>query len=577
VLTYTNSLGTGRFHQHNDLTAIVGEETYETNQNNNYVQTNYFPVGTTAAAALANMNLGSPPNSSLAEPKPTSAVIPTRLLSFFSRVTYAFDKKYMVAVSARADGSSLFGEQNRWGYFPAASAAWRISNERFMEGVSFINDLKLRGSFGEAGNNRIAPFQYLTQFNTNSQYGLLQNLITAYASAGLANPSLKWETTTSRDIGLDATIWRNRITLAVDVYDNTTRNLLVAVPVPTTSGYTSQIQNVGATQNKGLEVQAGATILQHKAFRWTGSFNISFNQNKIVSLGNQQTNYLANSGWAGSGNPADFIVQKGQPVGAMYGYVSDGYYTTNDFNYNAQTRVYTLKPGEPNDANVTASTPMPGSIKYRGLNGDTTISANDRTIIGSAQPKFFGGFSQQFYYKNFDCSIFINFQYGNKIYNDNKLEFTSGYTPGANLLGIDKNRWHTVDGNGNIVESVVNGQVVGASPDSLNALNHGAKVWVPLVGSSSTTFQSNSWAVEDGSFIRINNVTLGYSLPAGWAHKMRMTRFRIYATVNNLAVITHYTGYDPEVNSRSGPVTPGVDYSAYPRSRTYIGGVNIAF
>ena len=166
--------------------------------------------------------------------------------------------------------------------------------------------------------------------------------------------------------------------------------------VPTVSGYTSQIQNVGATQNKGLEVQAGATILQHKAFRWTGSFNISFNQNKIVSLGNQQTNYLANSGWAGSGNPADFIVEKGQPVGAMYGYVSDGYYTTNDFNYNAQTRVYTLKPGEPNDANVTASTPMPGSIKYRGLNGDTTISANDRTIIGSAQPKFFGGFSQQF-------------------------------------------------------------------------------------------------------------------------------------------------------------------------------------
>lgn len=577
VLTYTNTMGTGRFHRHNDLTAIVGEETFETNQTNNYVQTNYFPVGTTAPAALANMNLGSPPNSSLAEPKPTSAVIPTRLLSFFGRVTYAFDKKYMLAISGRADGSSLFAQQNRWGYFPSASAAWRISNERFMERVSFFNDLKIRGSFGEAGNNRIAPFQYLTQFNTNSQYALQNNLITAYASSGLANPDLKWETTVSRDIGVDATILSNRLTLAADVYKNTTNNLLVAVPVPTTSGYTSQIENVGSTQNKGLELQLGATIMQHKAFRWTGSFNISFNQNKIISLGNQQNSYLANSGWAGSSNPSDFIVQKGQPVGSMYGYVSDGYYTTNDFTYNPQTRVYTLKAGEPNDANVTSSTPMPGSIKYKGLNGDSAISASDRTIIGNAQPKFFGGFSQQFFYKGFDCSIFINFQYGNKIYNDNKLEFSSGYTPGANLIGLDKNRWHTVDGNGNVVESVVNGQVVGASPDSLNALNRGAKVWIPLVGSSSTTFSSNSWAVEDGSYIRINNVTLGYSLPAGVVRRLKMTRFRIYATVNNLAVITHYTGYDPEVNSRNGPVTPGVDYSAYPRSRTYIGGVNIAF
>jgi TonB-dependent starch-binding outer membrane protein SusC len=377
---------------------------------------------------------------------------------------------------------------------------------------------------------------------------------------------------------VDATVLQNRLTFSIDVYDNTTRNLLVNVPVPTTSGYTAQIQNVGSTQNKGLELQAGATIMQHHAFRWTGNFNISFNRNKILSLGDQQTNYLANSGWAGAANPADYIVEKGQPVGAMYGYINEGYYSTNDFNYNPETRVYTLKSGTVDDANITASTAMPGSIKYKGLNGDTLLSANDRTIIGSAQPKFFGGFSQQFFWKSFDCSIFINFQYGNKIYNDNKLEFSSGYTPGANLLGFEKDRWHTVDGNGNVYESIVNGQIVGASPDSLNALNKGAKTWIPLVGSSSTTFASNSWAVEDGSFIRINNITLGYSLPMSLVRKMRMTRFRVYATVNNVWVFTHYSGYDPEVNTRTGtPVTPGVDYSAYPRARTYIGGVNIAF
>lgn len=579
VFTYSNSMMHGRFHEHNDLTVIAGEETYQTNENDNYVQTNYFPIGTTASAALANMNLGTPPNSSLAEPKPTSDVIPTTLLSFFSRVTYGYDKKYLFAVSVRADGSSLFAEQNRWGYFPAASAAWRISQERFMDGVHWISDLKLRGSYGEAGNNRIAPFQYLTQFNTGSAYALSDQLVTGYASAGLANPNLKWETTTSRDIGLDGGVFNSRLLFSVDVYDNTTRDLLVAVPVPTTSGYTSQIQNVGSTRNKGLEVQLTGTIMQKKSFRWTGNFNISFNRNTVISLGSEQQSYLANSGWAGSSNPADFIVKKGQPVGAMYGYESDGFYQLSDFNYNAASRVYTLKSGEPNDANVTASTPMPGSIKYKGLNGDTTITSKDMTIIGSARPKFFGGFGQQFYYKNFDCSIFVNFQYGNRIYNDNKLEFTSGYTPGAALLGIMKNRWHTVDGSGNVYEGLsASGQVVGASPDSMAALNKGAKLWIPLVGSSSTTFSPNSWATENGSFLRINNVTLGYNLPAAVVRKMKMQRFRIYATVNNLALITHYTGYDPEVNTRTGtPVTPGVDYSAYPRSRTFIGGVNVSF
>ncbi len=577
VFTYSNSGTNGRFKQHNDLTVIAGEETYSTNESDYFVQTNYFPVGTTASAALGNMNLGTPPNATLSEPKPTSNVVPTSLLSFFSRVTYGYDKKYLFSASIRADGSSLFAEQNRWGYFPAASAAWRISREKFMENLSFISDLKIRAAFGEAGNNRIAPFQYLTQFNTNSQYALAGQLVTGYAPVGLANPDLKWESTISRNLGVDASLFKDRLGFSFDIYNNTTDNLLVAVPVPTTSGYTTQTQNVGSTSNKGIELQLSSTIYQKKAFNWTASFNISFNKNTIRSLGQQQS-YLQNSGWAGSSNPADYIVKVGQPVGAMYGYVSDGFYQLSDFNYNSATRVYTLKSGVANDANVTASTPMPGSIKYKGLNGDTTITANDRTIIGNAQPKFFGGLSQTFVYKNFDCSIFINFQYGNKIYNDNKLEFSSGYTPGASLLGIMKDRWHTVDGNGNTVESLVNGQVVGASPDSLTALNKGAKLWIPLVGSSSTTFASNSWAVEDGSFIRINNVTIGYSLPASLVRKMRMQRFRIYLTGNNLAVITHYSGYDPEVNTRtSSPVTPGVDYSAYPRSRTFIAGVNVSF
>jgi hypothetical protein len=446
-----------------------------------------------------------------------------------------------------------------------------------MQPLSWISDLKIRASYGQAGNNRIAPYQYVTQFNTNYQYALANGLVTAFAPAGLANQDLKWESTTSRNLGVDASLFNDRLSFTVDVYNNTTNNLLIAVPVPTTSGYTSQIRNVGSTSNKGVEIQLSGTIMRSTAFSWTASYNMSFNQNKIRSLGGQQS-YLANSNWAGSGNPPDFIVKVGQPVGSMWGLVNDGFYKTSDFNYNPATRVYTLKPGVPSSQAVTSTMPMPGGQKFKPMNGDTTVTTNSRTIIGNAQPKFFGGLNQQFTYKNFDISIFINFQYGNKVYNYNKLEFASGYTPGANLMGFMKDRWHTVDANGNPYESISGGAVVGATPDSLNALNKNARYWIPMVGASATTFSPQSWAVEDASFIRINNITLGYSLPAKWVSKLKISRLRIYGTVNNVAVITGYSGYDPEVNTRtSSPVTPGVDYSAYPRSRSFLAGINVTF
>jgi len=578
VFTFTNSAIPGAFNQKHAITLIAGEETYQTHVKGSYVETRYFPIGTTSGAALGNMNLGTPPNSSLIEPKPTTTDVSTTLFSLFSRLTYGYDRKYLAYISVRADASSLFAPNNRWGYFPSATAAWRISQESFMQNYSWVNDLKLRVSYGSAGNNRINPYLYSPQFNTNTQYGLLDQLVTGFAPASFNNPNLKWETTISRNIGLDATLFNNRLGLTVDAYSNRTRNLLVNTPIPSSAGYTTQLQNVGSTTNQGIEVQVTGTILQNRKLTWTGSFNISFNQNKITSLGLQKS-YLQNSGWAGSGNPADYIVQVGQPVGSMYGLVTDGFYKTSDFDYNPATRVYTLKAGQPNDASITASTPMPGSLKYRGIGKDSVITASDRQIIGNAQPRFFGGLMQQVSYSGFDLSVFINFQYGNKVYNYNKLEFSSGYTPGASLMGFMKDRWHTVDGNGNVLEQLnSSGQVVGASPDSLNALNKGAKYWIPLVGSSSTSFTPQSWAVEDASFIRINNITLGYTLPVSLVRRMKLTRIRVYGTVNNVAVITGYSGYDPEVNTRRDtPVTPGVDYSAYPRSRSFIAGLNVTF
>ena len=582
VFTFTNAAMSGRFHQKNSITLIAGEETYQTHEKDSYIETRYFPVGTTASAAIGNMNLGTPPNSTFVQPKPTTADITTSLLSFFTRLTYGYDKKYLAYLSFRADGSSLFASANRWGYFPSATAAWRISQEQFMSKLDWVNDLKLRVSYGSAGNNRISPYLYAPQFATNTQYGLNEQLVTGFAPPSFSNPGLKWETTVSRNLGIDATLFNNRLGFTVDVYSNKTHDLLVNTPIPTSTGYANQLQNVGSTTDKGVEVQLTGTILQTRQVNWTANFNISFNQNKVTDLG-RQTSYLQNSGWAGANNPADYIVQVGKPVGSMYGLQTDGFYKTDDFNYNPATRVYTLKPGQPNDASITSGTPMPGWLKYKGQNGDTVITASDRTIIGQAQPKFFGGLGQNISYHGFDLSIFINFQYGNKVYNYNKLEFGSGYTPGANLLGFMKNRWHTVGDGGAVYEQTVSGPggttlVVGASPDSLNALNKGAKYWIPLAGSSSTSFTPQSWAVEDASFIRINNITLGYTLPVSLVKKMKLTRIRVYGTVNNVAVITGYSGYDPEVNTRRDtPVTPGVDYSAYPRSRNYIAGINVTF
>ena len=578
VFTFTNTGMKGTFHQHNDITLIVGEETYQTHGKGVNIETRYFPLGTSSKAALGNMNLGTPPNSSLIEPKPVTIDSTTTMLSFFSRLTYAHDKKYLAYLSIRGDGSSLFGASHRWGYFPSATVAWRISEEKFMEHAGWINDLKIRASFGEAGNNRINPYQFITQYTSGSQYGLNNQLVTAYASTALRNANLKWETTISRNLGVDGSLFNNRLGFTVDVYSNSTRDLLVNTSIPSSTGYLKQLQNVGSTTNRGVEVQLTGAIMQQKGFSWTANFNISFNKNKISSLGAVKS-FTVNSGWAGSNNPDDYIVKVGEPVGAMYGLRTDGYYKTSDFNYDPATRIYTPKPGLINNAGITSSTPMPGSIKYKGIDGDTVVGAADRTVIGYAQPKFFGGLGQQLTWKGFDFSIFINFQYGNKVYNYNKLEFTSGYTIGANLLGNMADRWHTVDKNGVVYEGLNSaGKVVGASPDSLNALNKGAKLWLPLVGASATTFMPQSYAIEDAGFIRINNITLGYSLPAALTRKLKINRLRIYGTVNNVAVITGYSGYDPEVNTRRDtPMTPGVDYSAYPRSRSFIAGVNVIF
>ncbi|OIR00110.1 TonB-dependent receptor SusC precursor [mine drainage metagenome] len=551
------------FKKNNDIDIILGEETYRLTTKTSTNIWGGYPTFTSPEVAFASTNILGKYYAAY----PKYVVTDYTSLSFFGSARYSYKQKYLLSMNLRADGSSKFAPNVRWGYFPSGSVAWRVSREKFMENIKFINDLKIRLGYGTVGNNRIADYLYISTFNPNTYYyGMNGQQVYGYTPASLANPNLKWETTINRNAGIDIAFLRSRLNLSVDYYSNSTSDLLINTPIASTYGYASQLQNIGSTSNKGWEFQLNANIVQKKAFTWNANFNISFNQNRIESLAQGQTSFLTTSGWGVSGQPADYIVKVGESVGSMYGLVTDGIYQVSDFDYNQASKTYTLKAGVVSDAAIIGP-PQPGMLKLKDLNGDGVVDLNnDRTIIGNANPKFQGGLNQQFVYKNFDASIFINFVYGNNIYNANKIEFTNGYTPNSNLLAVMQDRWRTVDNTGAVV----------TDPAALTALNANAKIWRPIT--SAGAFYLHSWAIEDGSFLRINNVSFGYTIKTNKLKTAGISRLRFYTTVNNLAIFTKYSGYDPEVNVRySNPLTPGLDYSAYPKSRSIIFGVNVSF
>jgi TonB-linked SusC/RagA family outer membrane protein len=432
-----------------------------------------------------------------------------------------------------------------------------------MDNVKWLNDGKLRIGFGSVGNDRISDLLYLQLYGVTGQYAFNHSILPGLAQSALANPDLRWEKNTTRNIGLDLSMLNNRLQFTVDVYKNTAKDLLLAVNIPPTTGYTSQLQNIGSTSNRGVEFQINAIPVSKKDFTWNTNFNIAFNKNRVENLGGP-TQITRNSGWQGSDGVDDYLVKVGEPVGLMYGFVTDGFYGVNDFDYNSTTRTYTLKAGIA--ANGVYGTPQPGMLKWKDLNGDGTITADgDRQVIGNANPDFTGGWNNQFQYKNFDMSIFVNFVVGNDIYNANKLEWTDGAFLNLNMLNIMKDRWTNINAQGQVV----------TDPTELAKLNENAKIWSPV---RVQRWWLHSWAVEDGTYLRINNVTFGYTLPRKVLDKMKISTLRVYGTVNNLATFTNYSGYDPDVTARrSDPLTPGVDFAAYPRARTWVAGINVTF
>lgn len=558
------------------LGLLLGEEVYMQTNRAQYIQTNFLPLDITAERAWANINQGVLPPGQSAQPVLPGTSIPVdyRLLSGFGRLTYSYDDRFLFTGTFRADGSSKFARGNKWGFFPGASAAWRLSKESFMQGATVVNDLKLRLSYGVAGNNRIADNLYRALFTAGvAPYSLNNNIVLGSAQNRLSNEGLKWESTTTRNVGLDLALLQNRVQLTVDVYSNTTSDLLLEKPLAAFVGYPFQQQNVGKTANRGIEAQLTGTLVQSGNFTWTATANASHNRGKIVSLGGDQQDIPAiTSGWANQPSLVpDFVARVGQPVGQMYGYVTDGFLTADDFeSYTPSTTpgglgTWVPKQGLVNNLGLLGESQFrPGLLKLKDLNGDNKIDENDRTVIGNANPTLVGGLNQQFTYKGFDASLFLNFVLGNDVYNANKIEFTSN-TPNtafSNVLGIMGNRYRTIEADGTPITSL----------ERLREVNRDADIWTPT-----RNFFLHSWAIESGSFLRVNNLTVGYTIPKTLTTRAKLQSVRFYATLNNLYTFTKYSGYDPEVNTRrNSPLTPGVDYAAYPRSRAFLFGVNLS-
>ncbi|QKJ30767.1 TonB-dependent receptor [Mucilaginibacter mali] len=570
TIDYNTSIG-----KNHTLDVILGQEINQNNGNTYNQSIKYFPAAVTAEQAFANVQQANPPSGAI-QPTPTTDVSGDRLFSFFGRMMYSYKSKYNLNLLARRDGSSKFADAHKWGTFPSAQFAWRMTEESFMKAFKhdWLNNLKLRASYGTAGNNRVSGDRiYQTIFTTSATaagYAATDASQTSgLYSANLANPNLKWETTISKDLGLDFDMLGSRLTLSLDAYINRTNDLLLQTNVPQETGYLTQYQNIGATQNKGLELQLNAAIISSKNFQWNASFNISTNKNTILALQGGVDGYLVSSGWGQNGE--DFKVQVGQPVGQYYGYVADGFYTVDDFDRTKSDIVkgsFVLKPGRTNSSVILNQAVAPGVLKLKKTTAtaDSVIRTSDRTVLGNVQAKFYGGFGNQFAYKGFDMSVFVNFSYGNKTYNANSVAYGGVYQAnGNNLLDKYVNRFRRFDNAGNLITDW----------DQLAAQNTNATINAPNRGQPILT----SDAIEDASFLRITNVSFGYSLPAKLLQRTNfITRLRVYATVNNLYTFTKYTGYDPEASTRrSNPLTPGVDYNAYPRNRYFVAGINLTF
>ncbi|QIU93732.1 SusC/RagA family TonB-linked outer membrane protein [Bacteroides faecium] len=487
------------------------------------------------------------------------------MLSYLGRINYNYQSKYYATASFRVDGSSKFNKDNRYGYFPSASLAWTFTEEKFMKPIkNILSNGKLRLSWGLTGNNRIGEYDYYQLLSvlksrvgsyspTNSIPSGVYPFENDATNAGtvpvsLQNKNLKWETTEQWNLGLDLSFFNERIGVTMDIYRKNTRDLLLAAQLPYSSGFYNATKNIGKVRNDGLELSLNTLNIKTRDFQWSSNFNISFNKNKVLALSENQTALMTAVQFDQNYNgQSSYIAKIGLPMGLMYGYVYEGTYKYDDFNKSGNS--YSLKSSVPHFS--TENNTQPGMPKYADLNGDGVIDSNDRTIIGRGLPIHTGGLTNDFTYKGIDLSIFFQWSYGNDIMNANRLFFESSNNRSRELnqYASYANRW-TAD-----------------NPTSD----------IPAATNSSSNRVISSRIIEDGSFLRLKNVTIGYTFPSQMTKKWKIDKARIYVAAQNLWTWTGYSGYDPEVSVRNSALTPGLDYSSYPRAYSVSFGVSLGF
>lgn len=449
-------------------------------------------------------------NSAATITQASAGAVTSGVRSYFAKANYNYADKYLVSLTGRVDASTSFGPNNRNGFFPAASAAWRISQEDFFhDNVPVISELKLRGSYGLLGNDNISAFQYAELYRATSYLSK-----PAIYPTNVPNPDLKWETTAQLDLGVDIGLFSDRLMLTVDYYNKQTKDLLLGRPLPGSSGFSTVVENIGKMENKGVEI----SLSGEQSFgqvRWRPQLNLSINRNKVLKLYNGQP--IDDLGRGGN------RVMEGQPLGIFYSFKSLG---------------------------VDPST---GDIVYADTNIDGEITTEDRTIVGNPNPKFTGGFTNNFTYGHFDLSVFLQFSYGNDVFHGSRL-FLESLQGGDNQLEDVTRRWRKP---GDITD------IPRATSDPVKAVENK---------------RTSSRFIEDGSYMRIKNVTLGYTLPSDLTNKVRLSSLRVYAGVQNLFTFTRYTGLDPEVNySGNDTQVVGTDFFTFPQARTVTFGVNLKF
>jgi TonB-linked SusC/RagA family outer membrane protein len=462
----------------------------------------------------------------------TSSRADWTLMSYFGRLSWTFDQKITTTFNVRRDGSSRFGSANRFGTFPSASVLWRIGEESFMKNQNFLRNLAIRGSYGITGNQQeLGNFAARGLFEGGSNYMDIPGI----APSQLANPNLRWEKTKQLNVGTDFSILGDRLGLTFDYYDKKTDDLLVQQAVPRTTGYSSIWSNVGAMENTGIELALRATILQGgtNGLNWTSSLSFSRNRNEVTELYN---NTPINSGFASR-------VEVGEPLGYFYGYVTDGIFQSM-----AEVQAHATQTVHSNPRRATS----PGDIRFKDLNNDGVINSSDQTRIGSPWPDYEGGWTNQLNFKNFDLNAFVQFSMGNDIFNGNRI-YTDQYGSGGdNHTTRAMDRW---------------------TPTNTNT-NEPRAVW----GDPNLNTRTSDRFIEDGSYVRLKNVVLGFTLPSSLSNKVGFRSTRLYVQGQNVLTSTDYSGFDPEVNyGGQTAITRGTDFYTLPQARVFTFGVNVGF